>query len=233
MRRSVPLLLLATAIVTGCASGGRRGPATPAPAERPTRSDQEKPAETAPVKPKKKVERGLASWYGNEFHGRLTASGEPFDQNQISAAHRTLPFGTVVRVTNLDNGRTLDVRINDRGPFVKGRILDLSRAAAAELDMVRAGVARIELRVVDQQSRHRPTAAEREGDLLVQAGAFHDKPRAVDLAHDLRALDSRFRVYSAGGWHRVQARGLDESAADDLLRRLLAQGIAAVIAANR
>lgn len=91
---------------------------------------------------------GLASWYGNEFHGRPTASGERYNQNALTAAHRDLPFGTVVRVTNLENGKSVRVRINDRGPFVRGRIIDMSRGAARELDMVRAGVVRVRVEVV-------------------------------------------------------------------------------------
>jgi rare lipoprotein A len=95
------------------------------------------------------VESGQAGWYGDRYHGRKTASGERFDQNALTAAHRTLPFGTVVQVKNLTNGRTVEVRINDRGPFGrKTRIIDLSRAAARVLDMERAGVAPVELRIV-------------------------------------------------------------------------------------
>ena len=89
------------------------------------------------------VETGEASWYGQPFHGRTTASGERYDMNQLTAAHKTLPFGTVVTVTHLGNGRSVTVRINDRGPFVKQRIIDLSRAAARKLGMVEAGVARV------------------------------------------------------------------------------------------
>jgi len=86
-------------------------------------------------------EEGIASWYGKKYHGRRTSSGERYDMHGMTAAHRTLPFGTVVRVTNLRNGRTVRVTINDRGPFVDGRIIDLSYRAATELDMVRDGVA--------------------------------------------------------------------------------------------
>jgi rare lipoprotein A len=91
-------------------------------------------------------ERGQASWYGHPYHGRTTASGEVYDMNDLTAAHRTLPFGTRVEVTNLDNGRSVVVRINDRGPFKKGRIIDLSRSAARKLDMIEAGV--VPVRVV-------------------------------------------------------------------------------------
>lgn len=91
---------------------------------------------------------GIASWYGGKFHGRRTANGEKYNKNGISAAHKTLPFGTVVRVTNHRNGRTLDVRINDRGPFVEGRIIDLSEGAAKKLDMIRDGVVPVSLQVL-------------------------------------------------------------------------------------
>lgn len=91
------------------------------------------------------VEAGVASWYGERFHGRRTASGEPFNMNELTAAHPTLPFGTRVRVRNLDNGREVVVRINDRGPFVRGRVIDLSRAAASALGFVQAGTARVSL----------------------------------------------------------------------------------------
>jgi rare lipoprotein A len=92
-----------------------------------------------------KVERGLASWYGGKFHGRRTASGETFDKNDLTAAHRTRPFGSCVRVHNVGNGRWVEVRINDRGPFSGKRVIDVSEAAARRLDMVEAGLAKIEL----------------------------------------------------------------------------------------
>ncbi|WP_417311611.1 septal ring lytic transglycosylase RlpA family protein [Ectopseudomonas khazarica] len=94
-------------------------------------------------------ETGKASYYGQAHHGKRTASGERFDQHALTAAHRTLPFGTRVRVTNLNNERSVVVRINDRGPFVHGRIIDLSRAAAERLDMLRAGVVPVRLQALD------------------------------------------------------------------------------------
>ena len=95
------------------------------------------------------VEVGLASWYGREFHGRPTASGERFDMHDLTAAHRTLPFGTRVKVTNLTNGQSVVVRINDRGPLKPGRVIDLSYAAAKQLDMIEAGTARVRLEVLE------------------------------------------------------------------------------------
>lgn len=91
-------------------------------------------------------EVGIASWYGDAFHLKATASGEPFDMYMPSAAHKTLPLQSLVEVTNLETGRTIQVRINDRGPFVDGRIIDLSRAAAEQLGMLRSGVARVRVR---------------------------------------------------------------------------------------
>src|SRR5688500_19631680 len=98
-------------------------------------------------------ETGVASYYAHKYHGRTTASGERFDMNDLTAAHKTLPFGTRVRVTNLDNGKSVTVRVNDRGPFVKGRVIDLSLAAAKKVDMVHAGLANVEVRRVSGDTR--------------------------------------------------------------------------------
>ena len=91
---------------------------------------------------------GLASWYGQRHHGQATASGEVFDMNKMTAAHRTLPFGTRVKVTNVENGRSVVVRVNDRGPWVKDRVIDVSRAAGRALGMTGEGVARVEVVVL-------------------------------------------------------------------------------------
>ncbi|HVS16020.1 MAG TPA: septal ring lytic transglycosylase RlpA family protein [Thermoanaerobaculia bacterium] len=184
-------------------------------------------------------QRGKASWYGSQFQGRPTASGEVFDVHRVSAAHRTLPFGTVVRVRNLDNGREVEVRINDRGPFVRGRVLDLSRAAAEDLDMLVSGVAEVRLWVVawpDAAPPPQPTrtvattlAADPGGGWVVQAGAFRDHERATRLAARLRRTDPRAGVHSSDGWHRVQVPGLDAGEARALVERLAARGIESVV----
>ena len=98
-------------------------------------------------------EIGIASWYAEGFHGRRTASGEIYNSNDLTAAHPTLPMPTVVKVTRLDNGRSVVVRINDRGPFVPGRIIDLSKRAAEELDMLRVGVARVRVQVLEAETK--------------------------------------------------------------------------------
>lgn len=132
-------LLLAFA---GCAQQSARTPPAPSPG--------------APGAPNRAfTQEGQASWYGANHHGKTTANGEPFDMEALSAAHRTLPFGTLVRVTNKANGKTVTVRINDRGPFVNGRIIDLSARAARELGIMKNGVAavRIEQVAADQANR--------------------------------------------------------------------------------
>jgi rare lipoprotein A len=129
------------------------------------------------------AESGLASWYGDPYHGRPTASGEVYDMEQLTAAHRTLPFETRVEVTNLKNSKQVEVRITDRGPFIDGRIIDLSRAAARELDMLRDGVVPVRLRIVE------PPAS--EAAYAVQAGAFADRGRAEALRDSLPFSDAR------------------------------------------
>lgn len=102
------------------------------------------------------VSEGKASYYANQFHGRKTANGETFNMNELTAAHRTLPFGTWVRVTNMRNGKDVIVRINDRGPFIKGRVIDLSKQAAKELGMMNAGTANVRVEAIDPSSEEHP-----------------------------------------------------------------------------
>lgn len=93
-------------------------------------------------------ESGIASWYGDDYHGKPTANGEIYDMEALTAAHKTLPFNSLVRVVNRDNGKTVTVRINDRGPFVEGRVIDLSRKAAREIGIITVGLARVDLYVI-------------------------------------------------------------------------------------
>jgi rare lipoprotein A len=117
---------------------------------RGARSGEPIPAKTTtPTPAAATFETGVAAYYARKFHGAMTASGERLDVNALTAAHRTLPFGTYVKVTNLANGKSVTVRINDRGPHDRGRVIDLSPGAAEALDMVRAGVANVELRPID------------------------------------------------------------------------------------
>lgn len=129
---------LAVATVPGCA---------PPP---PERTALAQPLVPPPKAPPAYDQKGVASWYGRAHKGRETASGERFDDKALTAAHRSLPFGTRVRVTNLDNGRSVDVRINDRGPTVKGRLIDLSSKAASALGIKDDGVADVGLEILDR-----------------------------------------------------------------------------------
>ena len=122
----------------------------------------------------------MASWYGVPFNGRRAADGEIFDMNTLVAAHRTLPFGSILRVTNLNNGRDVEVRVIDRGPFVGDRILDLARAAAVSLDMIGTGTAPVRIELLSGPS---PTS----GEFTVQIGAFADRNNAEQLRERLLA----------------------------------------------
>jgi rare lipoprotein A len=142
----------------------------------------------------------VASWYGQPFHGRQASNGEIFDMNQMVAAHRTLPFGSIVRVTNMNNGRQTEVRIIDRGPFVEGRIIDLSLAAARAIDMVGSGIAPVRIEVLSG-----PAAA--GGSFSVQVGAFHERENAERLRGQFK---DRYPVYiqeyDAPGGHFYRVR---------------------------
>lgn len=144
---------------------------------------------------------GVASWYGPKFHGRQTANGERFNQNDLTAAHRTLAFGTKVKVTNLDNGRSVVVRINDRGPYAKNRIIDLSREAAKRVGMINSGTAKVRLQVLSAPplgSSGAISGAERWG---VQVASYETKSdaerrqRQISGAYILKAKVKRKMYY--------------------------------------
>lgn len=139
------------------------------------------------------VERGIASWYGTKFHGRRTSSGEPYDMYAMTAAHKTLPLPTYAQVTNLHNGRSVIVRINDRGPFKDNRIIDLSYAAAAKLGILAAGTAPVEVRAIDPEDHRYRTAAATVPpphiSLYLQVGAFTNLQNAERLRLRLQNAD--------------------------------------------
>ena len=191
-------------------------------------------------------ETGLASWYGDAFNGRPTSTGERFDMRALTAAHKTLPLPGLVEVTNLENGRRVVVRINDRGPFVEGRIIDLSREAAEELDLISRGVGRVRVRylglapklgggVVLQAAQERsppvPAAAPNVIDnstIWVQAGAFADRRAADRIA---RRLGDRATVDAAQIGGRDLYRVLvgpwgDANAAETARQAVVARGYA-------
>jgi rare lipoprotein A len=172
---------------------------------------------------------GLASWYGPDFHGKLTSNKEIYDMYDMTAAHRTLPFGTGVMVTNLENGRAATVRINDRGPFVGDRIIDLSYAAARVLGMIGPGTARVRLDVIRDASP--PPGS---GRWSVQAGSFISKDNASRLARELEKRGYpgvKLSAYKtpAQVYYRVRVGASDEASARAFARRLSADGYVVIV----
>jgi len=181
-----------------------------------------------PYAPKSGVEVGVASWYGQEFHGRPTSSREVFNMNDMTAAHRTLPFGTHVMVTNLENDRSVVVRINDRGPFVRGRIIDLSYAAARVLGLIGPGTARVRL---ENLGGFREPARE-SGGIWLQVGAFSVQENAYALK---KRLDNTYPGVvvtilktGTGTYYRVRVRA-DGNSADALASRLAGEGFSVIL----
>lgn len=171
------------------------------------------------------TERGIASWYGPGFDGKQAANGEIYDMHAMTAAHKTLPFDTVVEVRNRDNGRRVRVRINDRGPFVRGRIIDLSHEAASQLEMLGPGVAKVEIRVVAEASEI--TDSRR---YWVQAGAFRTAGEAESLYRELREEFSDVRLSDDGTWHRIRLGPFNKRKnAEKIQRRLEKRGVDAYL----
>lgn len=181
---------------------------------------------------------GIASWYGPGFHGKKTSNGETYNQNGLTAAHKTLPMNTILRVTNLNNGRKTTVRVNDRGPFVANRIIDLSRAAASQIDMLQTGTAPVKLEVIGfgsldknhniiEQNVNLGSSGEiigggkiyEGGGFMVQIGAFRFKDGAQSIANKYQSYQGYSAVVKTGskdGLHRVFLRGFksEEEAKD-------------------
>jgi peptidoglycan lytic transglycosylase len=201
------------------------------------------------------TETGVASWYGIPYHGRRAASGEVYDMNAATAAHRKLPFQTWVEVTNLSNGKSTDVRITDRGPFVRGRIIDLSQAAARDIDMLRSGTTRVRLRVIDPPKEAtlatktettepaatttpitvpaigEPASVQALDGYTVQAGAFADPVRAEALRQNLENsfMDARVIPHEKGLWRVLVGREMTLEQANELAIRVRKETGAALV----
>jgi rare lipoprotein A len=165
-------------------------------------------------------ERGMASWYGPGFDGRRTASGERFDMRQMTAAHRTLPFGSIVRVRSLMNDRRIIVRINDRGPFLRGRVLDLSQGAASQLGMMGQGTHQVELNVIAYHG-----GSDEVGALWIQVASFGDRGLAQAFMTKLNEFYREVRLIAfdlpSGTRYRVQVgRFTTEQEAATMARRI-------------
>src|SRR5271155_4536284 len=164
-----PAFAVALAALLLCACSHKKRAQVPPP-----------PPSRAPAVPGA-IETGIASWYGHPYHGRPAADGEIYDMETMVAAHRTLPFQTWVRVRNVANGKTVDVRIIDRGPFVSGRIIDLSHAAAKAIELIGPGVGQVELTMLSAPANPEPAL------FAVQVGAFREKTNADRMESNMRA----------------------------------------------
>jgi rare lipoprotein A len=182
------------------------------------------------------VEKGIASWYGRQFHGRRTSSGETYDMYAMTAAHKTLPLPTYVQVTNLKNGRKVVLRVNDRGPFHDNRIIDLSYTAAAKLDILAAGTGLVEVRALTPGAAadaplRQPAAVAGAGRFYIQVGAFASRANADALAGRLGVpgdflLSVSEAVVDGRTLFRVRIGPLDDvEIADSIVARLAAFGI--------
>src|ERR1017187_1380103 len=208
--RTLIVVVAATVALAGC---GHKKRARVTPPRTPRTPAVVQPGHT---------EEGIASWYGHPYHGRAAANGEIYDMEKLTAAHRTLPFGTFVRVTNLGNGKSVDVRIIDRGPFVAGRIIDLSHAAAEAIEMIGPGVAEVRVDILSLQA-----VAPAENWYAVQAGAFQDKDRAQRLRDSLEREYGSARLVLRRGypvlWRVLVGKEHTEGVANALAERVRAE----------
>ncbi len=202
-------------VLAGC--GPKKPPLPPPPAP---------PSPVNPVNPPAPVvqgqtERGMASWYGHPYHGRAAADGEIYDMETLVAAHRTLPFQTMVRVRNLANNKTVDVRIIDRGPFVGGRIIDLSHAAAQQLELIGPGVGEVELTILSAP------ANQPAGFFGVQVGAYRERANADRMQQSMQAAYGAGRTVQRAGdptlWRVLAGKESSQQAAEALAQRIRAE----------
>jgi rare lipoprotein A len=197
---------------------------------RPSSAPSSGAAESSPVFPLEWSEEGIASWYGGDdgFEGKPTASGEIYDSSLLTAAHRELPLGTLVEVWSVDNGRSVRVRINDRGPFIKGRVIDLSRAAAGRLDMIGPGTGRVRLSVLKPGTEPPPVSP--SGLWAVQIGSFADTVNARRQAESARATGRSVTLEPYNGLTRVKVGAYgSRGQAREVLAALEQQGFEGIV----
>ena len=207
MQRALVIAVAVAVLAGGCARKKKHARAVPPP-----------PAPAAAPSPAGWTETGIASWYGHPYHGRASASGEIYDMEQFTAAHRTLPFQTRVLVYDLDNNKTVEVRINDRGPFVEGRIIDLSHVAARSIDMIGPGLAKVRIEVL------REPAGQPPAHFAVQVGAYQDRRNAERVCSDMERRYGVARLVEREGspvrWRVLVGSEASEEAAEALAARI-------------
>lgn len=219
MKRIVALLILVSAVaLTGC--GGKKRARVNVPPPPPSVAAESEPAPGAAAEDARPIysEVGYASWYGGPYHNRRAANGEIYDMNALTAAHRTLPLNSVVRVTNLKTDEAVTVRITDRGPFVPDRIIDLSAAAAKAISVWRPGTAKVRLDVLES-----PAAIDDGGRWCVQIGAIEDEHTARTLQDRLMRRYKTAKVLAFSGpmhdwWVRVRVPNDDKGRAEEVAR---------------
>ncbi len=223
------LIILSCLITTSCAS--------PTPAGYETKRGTQKPYKIAgkwytPVSTSYGFEeRGIASWYGRDFHGKLTSNGETYNMHAMTAAHKTLPMGTYVNVKRLDNGKETILRINDRGPFVSGRIIDLSYKAALNLGMEDEGTAQVKIVALGNRVGNKLVKQDyNKGNFNIQAGAFTVKDNAYDLKGRLERKYGSVAItpFDKNGktFYRVRIINIKSlREAEDMRRNLTTQGL--------
>ena len=225
------ILLLALALFTGCGEKKRAKARIPAPPP-PITAEQQKPAPQPPADADEEkkatledkykdapilwTQTGLASWYGPPYHNRKAANGEVFDMNALTAAHRTLPLNSIVRVTNLKTDHSTVVRITDRGPFVPDRIIDLSKAAAIAVDVWRPGTAKVRLDILET-----PSSLTSGGRWCVQIGGIKDEEVATELKNKLVRRYKTAKVLQFASpvgdyWIRIRVVNDDKNKAEQL-----------------
>ena len=166
------------------------------------------------------TQTGYASWYGGKFHGRKTANGEVFDTYKYTAAHKTLPFDTVLKVENLENGRSVAVRINDRGPFVENRIIDLSFAAAKDLGMIESGIARVRIEIIESNGEK----AERYS-YKIQVAAYSDINNANAAVKKLETGGVSPSIEKTGkGIYRIVIKDIDNDKLENIKKKIIKCG---------
>lgn len=217
MNNRIILLLLILPVAFSCAKKPVDATRVPKP-----------PDESGYVIEEGSVQVGIASWYGIDEHNNYAASGERFSKYAYTAAHKTLPLGTVVRVTNLENGRDVIVEINDRGPFVKGRIIDLSHSPAEAIDMIQKGTVKVKVEVVSSPSAR--STSYFDPHYTVQVGSFSDRGNAMILKRQLDPDYGDVRVENVklggGEYFRVRVgRFSDESEAERTASKLRRLGL--------
>jgi rare lipoprotein A len=217
MLKTLVALTAAVVLLSGC-HHNRSARVAPPPAPPPPGAEPSPSTVPTPATVPEANEEGLASWYGHPYHGRPSASGEIYDMEQMTAAHRTLAFNTMVRVHDLDNQQSVDVRINDRGPFVDGRIIDLSHAAARAIGMIGPGTARVRLEILNVPAAAAPAR------YAVQVGAFHYRDNAERLRTEMQAKYGTARLVvrpeDPGLWRVMVGAEPTEDSAGALAQRI-------------